>query len=201
MIEGGTITPDCNFEVEWADYDSNIIKNKEDLFKILKEFLWHRSDRDVDTYLMFDLNISNIEGEQFEESYLEDKEPLIPNPSKENPFQLIHEHTLEDAYYELNYINQKSPLNIQYQIYDNQKFLLSIEQEGENCEYYCQGDGGTHDQYVTFRFLDKKGKVHAVHSSDFASLPLEVTEDDEEEYIQDIEKVAYNFFDFFRRVI
>ena len=135
MIEGGELTPDCIFEVEWSNYEDNSIKNEEDLFKILKEFLWHRCDIDVETYLMLDLNISDNEGEQFKENYKEDKDPLIPNPTKKEPFQLIHEHTLEDAFYEFNYIDQKSPLNIEYQTYDNEKFLLNIVQNGEYCEY------------------------------------------------------------------
>ena len=194
MIEGGGLTPDCNFEVDWSNYEGNSIKNEEDLFKILKEFLWHRCDIDVETYLMLDLNISDNEGEQFKENYKEDKDPLIPNPTKKEPFQLIHEHTLEDAYYEFNYIDQKSPLNIEYQTYDNEKFLLNIVQKGEYCEYDFQGDGGTQDQFVTFRFLNEKGEIHSVRSSSFSNLPLEVTEDDEEEYIQDIKNVAENFF-------
>ena len=52
MIEGGELTPDCNFEVDWSNYEGNSIKNEEDLFKILKEFLWHRCDEDVETYLI-----------------------------------------------------------------------------------------------------------------------------------------------------
>ena len=31
MIEGGTLTPDCNFEVDWSNYDANSIKNEEPL--------------------------------------------------------------------------------------------------------------------------------------------------------------------------
>ena len=62
MIEGGELTPDCNFEVEWSNYEENSIKIEEDLFKILKEFLWHRCDRDVETWLMLDLNITDKEG-------------------------------------------------------------------------------------------------------------------------------------------
>ena len=145
---------------------------------------------------MLDLNISDNEGEQFKENYKEDKDPLIPNPTKKEPFQLIHEHTLGDAFYEFNYIDQKSPLNIEYQTYDNEKFLLNIVQNGEYCEYDFQGDGGTQDQFVTFRFLNKKGKIQSVRSSSFSNLPLEVTEDDEKEYTQDIENIANNFFDY-----
>ena len=81
-------------------------------------------------------------------------------------------------------------------MYDGRKLLTNIDQKGEYCEHYLQGDGGTWDHGITFRFLDKKGKVHTVHSSDFASLPLEVTEDDEKEYTQDIENIANNFFDY-----
>ena len=200
MIEGGGLTPDCNFEVEWSSYEENSIKNEEDLFKILKEFLWHRCDRDVETWLMFDLNITDKEGGQFKENYKEDKDmlreggPLIPNLTKNEPFQLIHEHTLEDAFYEFNYIDQNSPLDIEYQTYDNEKFLLNIAQNGEDCEWDFQGDGGTQDQFVTFRFLNKKGKIQSVRSSSFSNLPLEITEDDEEEYIQDIKNVAKHFF-------
>ena len=58
MKEGGTIIPDCNFEVEWSDYKTNSIKNKEDFFKILKNILWHREDEDHEIYLMLDLDIS-----------------------------------------------------------------------------------------------------------------------------------------------
>ncbi len=200
MIEGGELTPDCNFEVDWSNYEGNSIKNEEDLFKILKEFLWHRCDRDVETWLMFDLNITDKEGGQFKENYKEDKDmlreggPLIPNLTKKEPFQLIHEHTLEDAFYEFNYIDQNSPLDIEYQTYDNEKFLLNIAQKGEDCEWDFQGDGGTQDQFVTFRFLNKKGKIQSVRSSSFSNLPLEITEDDEEEYIQDIKNVAKHFF-------
>ena len=195
MILDGTLTPECNFEVEYSNYDGNSLKNEEDLFKILKEFLWHRCDRDPETYLMLDLNISNKEGKQFKENYKkEDKYPLIPNPTKKEPFQLIHEHTLEDAHYLFNYIDEKSPLNIEYKTYDGQKFLSNIEQKGENCEYECQGDGGTQDQFVTFRFLNEEGKIHSIRSSEISSLPIELTEDNEEEYIQDIKNVAKNFF-------
>ena len=72
--------------------------------------------------------------------------------------------------------------------------LLNNAQKGEDCEWNFQGDGGTHDQFVTFRILNKKGEIHSVRSSSFSNLPLEVTEDDEEEYIQDIKNVAENFF-------
>ena len=81
MIADGTLTPDCNFEVEYSNYDSNSLKNEEDLFKILKEFLWHRCDRDPETYLMLDLNISDNEGEQFKDYVVrvgvEKIEPLL----------------------------------------------------------------------------------------------------------------------------
>ena len=194
MIEGGELTPDCNFEVEWVNYRENSIKNEEDLFKILKEFLWHRCDRDIETYLMLSLNISGQEGEQFKEIYKEDKEPLIPNPTKKEPFQLIHEHTLEDASYLFNYFNDDSPLDIEFQNYDDQKFLIDIKQEGKFCEYDSEGDGGTQDQFVTFRFLDKTGKIQSVRSSEFADLPLELSEENEEEYIQNVKEVAQNFY-------
>tara|TARA_B100001778_G_C18580478_1_gene627145 strand:- start:53 stop:652 length:600 start_codon:yes stop_codon:yes gene_type:complete len=195
MIEGGGLTPACNFEAEWSNYEENSIKTEEDLFKFLKEFLWHRCDRDVETWLMLDMNITDKEGEDFTENYREDGTPLIPNPTKKEPFQLIHEHTLEDAYYGFNYIDEHSSLDIEYQTYDNEKFLLNITQKGEDCEWDFQGDGGTHDQFVTFRFLDKKGKIQSVRSSSFSNLPLEIIEDNEEEYIQNIKNVAKNFFD------
>ncbi len=195
MIEGGELIPDCNFEVEWINHKKNSVKNEEDLFKILKEFLWHRCDRDVETYPMLSLNISGQEGEKFKEIYKEDKGLLIPNPTKKEPFQFIHEHALEDAFYEFNYINQNLPLNIEYQTYDNVKLLLNISQKGEDCEFNFQGDGGTVDQFVTFRFLNEKGEMHSVRSLSFGSnLPLEVTADNEEEYIQDIKNVAQKFF-------
>ena len=38
MIEGGGLTPACNFEAEWSNYEENSIKTEEDLFKFLKEF-------------------------------------------------------------------------------------------------------------------------------------------------------------------
>ena len=127
MIEGGTINPDCNFEVEWSDYKTNSIKNKEDFFKILKDILWHREDEDHETYLMLDLDISDKDGEQFNENYKEDKNPLIPYPTKEEPFQLIHEHILKDPYYEFDYLDEKLPLNIEYQMYDGRKLLTNID--------------------------------------------------------------------------
>ena len=86
-------------------------------------------------------------------------------------------------------------LDIEYQTYDNEKFLLNITQKREDCEWDFQGDGGTHDQFVTFRFLDKIGKIQSVRSSSFSNLPLEIIEDNEEEYIQNIKNVAKNFFD------
>ena len=39
MILDGTLTPECNFEVEYSNYDANSLKNEEDLFKILKMLL------------------------------------------------------------------------------------------------------------------------------------------------------------------
>ena len=108
LIEGGELVPSCNFEVDWSSFDSHEITDEESLFKILKDFLWHRTDRYGETYPMFDLNISSNEGDQFEEKYI-DKGPLIPNPSKKQPFQLIHEHTLEDAFYTLEYLDNVAP--------------------------------------------------------------------------------------------
>ena len=143
---------------------------------------------------MLDLNISSKEGNQFKENYKKIKYPLIPSPTKKEPFQIIHEHTLEDAHYLFKYIDEKSPLNIEYQTYDGKKFLVNIEQKGEDCEYECQGDGGTQDQFVTFRFLNQEGKIHSVRSSEISSLPLELTEDSTEGDIQDIKNVAKNFF-------
>ena len=55
-------------------------------------------------------------------------------------------------------------------------------------------DGGTQDQFVTFRFLDKKGEIRSLRSSKFSNLPLELTEDNEEKYIQNVKEVAKNFF-------
>ena len=54
MLEG-SLTPECNFEVDYSNFDSNSITNEEELFKILKEFLWERSENDAETYLMLDL--------------------------------------------------------------------------------------------------------------------------------------------------
>ena len=36
MISDGTLTPECNFEVEYSNYEINSLKNEKDLFKILK---------------------------------------------------------------------------------------------------------------------------------------------------------------------
>ena len=164
------------------------------MFEILKEFLWERSENDTETYLMLDLKVENKDGEIFKQNLKENKNPIIPNPTKKMPFQLIHEHTLEDASYQINYIDDKLSLDIEFQTYDNQKFLLDIKQNGISCEYNFQGDGGTQDQFVTFRFLDKKGKIRSVRSSKFSNLPLELTEDNEEKYIQNVKEVAKNFF-------
>ena len=193
MLEG-SLTPDCNFEVDYSNFDNNSITNEEELFEILKEFLWERSENDIETYLMLNLKIENKDGETFKQNLKENKNLIIPNPTKEMPFQLIHEHTLEDASYQFNYIDDKLPLDIEFQTYDNQKFLVDIKQNGKSCEYNFQGDGGTQDQFVTFRFLDKKGKIRSVRSSKFSNLPLELTEDNEEKYIQNVKDVAKNFF-------
>ena len=194
MIIDGSITPDCNFEVDYSNFDSNSITNEEELFEILKEFLWERSENDTETYLMLDLKVENKDGEIFKQNLKENKNLIIPNPTKEMPFQLIHEHTLEDASYQFNYIDDKLSLDIEFQTYDNQKFLVDIKQNGKSCEYNFQGDGGTQDQFVTFRFLDKKGEIRSVRSSKFSNLPLELTEDNEEKYIQNVKEVSKNFF-------
>ena len=193
MIIDGSLTPDCNFEVDYSNFDSNSITNEEELFEILKEFLWERSENDTETYLMLDLKVENKDGEIFKQNLKENKNLIISNPTKEMPFQLIHEHTLEDASYQFNYIDDKLSLDIEFQTYDNQKFLVDIKQNGKSCEYNFQGDGGTQDQFVTFRFLDKKGEIRSVRSSKFSNLPLELTEDNEEKYIQNIKEVAKNF--------
>ena len=194
MITDGSLTPDCNFEVDYSNFDSNSITNEKELFEILKEFLWERSENDTETYLMLDLKVENKDGETFKQNLKENENLIIPNPTKKMPFQLIHEHTLEDASYQFNYIDDKLPLDIEFQTYDNQKFLVDIKQNGKSCEYNFQGDGGTQDQFVTFRFLDKKGEIRSVRSSKFSNLPLELTEDNEEKYIQNIKEVAKNFF-------
>jgi phosphoribosylformylglycinamidine (FGAM) synthase PurS component len=194
MITDGSLTPDCNFEVDYSNFDSNSITNEKGLFEILKEFLWERSENDTETYLMLDLKVENKDGEIFKQNLKENKNLIIPNPTKEMPFQLIHEHTLEDASYQFNYIDDKLSLDIEFQTYYNQKFLVDIKQNGKSCEYNFQGDGGTQDQFVTFRFLDKKGEIRSVRSSKFSNLPLELTEDNEEKYIQNIKEVAKNFF-------
>ena len=193
MLEG-SLTPECNFEVDYSNFDSNSITNEEEFFEILKEFLWERSENDTETYLMLDLKVENKDGEIFKQNLKENKNPIIPNPTKKMPFQLIHEHTLEDASYQFNYIDDKLPLDIEFQIYDNQKFLVDIKQNEKSCEYNFQGDGGTQDQFITLRFLDKKGEIRGVRSSKFSNLPLELTEDNEEEYIQNVKEVAKNFF-------
>ena len=194
MITDGSLTPDCNFEVDYSNFDSDSITNEGELFEILKEFLWERSENDTETYLMLDLKVENKDGETFKQNLNENKNLIIPNPTKEMPFQLIHEHTLEDASYQFNYIDDKLPLDIEFQTYDNQKFLVDIKQNGKSCEYNFQGDGGTQDQFVTFRFLDKKGEIRSLRSSKFSNLPLELTEDNEEKYIQNVKEVAKNFF-------
>lgn len=193
MIEGGELVPSCNFEVDWSGYDTNEITDEKSLFEILKEFLWNRSEKSGETYPMFDLNIANNKGEQFEESFT-DKGTLIPNPTKEQPFQLINEHTLEDAIYAFGYVDKVAPLSIEYQTYDNQKLLIGITQKGKNCEYDYQGDGGTQDQFITFRFLNKKGEIQSIRSSAFAPLPLEFTDESEKSDIKNLQVVAKKFF-------
>lgn len=193
MIEGGELVPSCNFEVDWSSFDSHEVTDEQSLLKILKDFLWHRTDRDGETYPMFDLNISSNEGDQFDEKYI-DKGSLIPNPTKKQPFQLIHEHTLEDASYTFDYLDKTSPLSIEFNTYDGQKFLIGITQKGKNCQYELQGDGGTQDQFVTFRFLNKKGEINSIRSSAFAPLPLELTDDSEKGDIKNLKIVAKNFF-------
>ena len=194
MITDGTLTPQCNFEVDYSNYERNSIKSEEELFEILKDFLWERSELEPEIYLMLDLKVENKDGETFKQNLKENTNPLIPNPTIEEPFQLIHEHTLEDASYQFDYIDEKSSLDIEFQTYDDEKFLVDIKQKGKCCEYDFQGDGGTQDQFVTFRFLDKKGKIQSVRSSEFSSLPLELTEDNEEEYIENVKEVAKKFF-------
>jgi len=193
LIEGGELVPSCNLEIDWSSYDANEITDEKSLFNLLKDFLWHRSDRYGETYPMFDLNISNNEGDEFEKKYT-DKGTLIPNPTKKQPFQLIHEHTLEDAFYTFDYLDKTSPLSIEFKKYDDQKFLIGITQKGKNCQYESQGDGGTQDQFITFRFLNKKGEIQSVRSSAFAPLPLELTDDSEKEDIKNLQTVAKNFF-------
>ena len=120
---------------------------------------------------------------------------LIPNPTKEFPFQILHEHTLEDAHYTLEYIDEKSPLEIEYQTYDDAKFLINIMQKKKSCQWSMTGDGGTQDQFTTLRYLTKKGKIERIRSSEFATLPLEFTDESEEEDIKNLKIVAQNFFD------
>ena len=57
------------------------------------------------------------------------------------------------------------------------------------------GDGGTQDQCTTLRYLTKKGKIERIRSSEFATLPLEFTDESEEEDIKNLKIVAQNFFD------
>ena len=72
MLEG-SLTPDCNFEVDCSNFDSNSITNEEELFEILKEFLWERSENDTETYLMLNLKIENKDGETFKQNLKENK--------------------------------------------------------------------------------------------------------------------------------
>ena len=46
---------------------------------------------------MLDLDIEDENGDIFNQNLIENETPLIPNPTVIEPFQLIHEHTLEDA--------------------------------------------------------------------------------------------------------
>ena len=188
MIEGGELTPDCNFEVSYARHKASEIKNKDDLFKILKQFLWNYTSSDRETYPMFNISVLNKDGKNFKEKHI-DKGLLIPNPTKEFPFQILHEHTLEDAHYTLEYIDEKSPLEIEYQTYDDAKFLINIMQKKKSCQWSMTGDGGTQDQFTTLRYLTKKGKIERIRSSEFATLPLEFTDESEEE---DIKNKSYN---------
>ena len=54
---------------------------------------------------MLDLDIEDENGEIFNQNLIENETPLIPNPTVIEPFQLIHEYTLEDASYLFNYFN------------------------------------------------------------------------------------------------
>ncbi|MDA0871239.1 MAG: hypothetical protein O3B39_06105 [Proteobacteria bacterium] len=193
MIEGGRLNPQCNFEFIYTNFESNEIKSKDDLLKAIKDLLWHRNDKDTETYPLFELQIENKDGKKFKIKTLK-KGELIPKPTKKMPFQLIHEHILEDASYSFNYVNEKDPLNVEYLTYDGNKCVLNITQKKKDCEYNFEGDGGTQDQCLTFRFLDKKGKIKSFNSNNFARLPLEITEDNEKEYSENLKKVADNFF-------
>lgn len=194
IIEGGTLTPDCNFEVSWSSYRAGEIQDAKKLFELVKTFLWNRLEGDRDCYPMLDVEILNSEGESFKTKYV-DKGVLIPNPTKREPFQLIHEHTLEDASYALAYRDETAVLGIEYRTYGDRKFLIGISQQGKECPYEFQGDGGTQDQYVTFRFLDKNGEIQSVRSSAFAPLPLEFSEDSEKDDLDNLRVVAGKFFD------
>ncbi len=194
MNKEGTLTPECIFEFDYSNYERNSISSEEDLFEILKDFLWERTEIETEPYLVLDLYIEKEDGEIFEQNLIEKETPLIPDPTDKEPFQLIHEHTLEDASYLFNYFDDDSPLDVEFETYDNGKLLFDIKQAGESCEYESQGDGGTADQFVTFRFLDKTGEIQSLRSAAFAQLPLELNEDNEDEYIQNVKEVAKNFF-------
>jgi len=197
MIEGGKLSPECNFEVDWINYNKSAVKSEMQFFSILKDFLWKRGEKDVETYLMLNLNIANKDGDGFKEIY-KNIGDLISKPNKKQPFQLIHEHMLEDAAYNFSYIDSNLPLTIKYMEYDGHKFLHSISQKGKNCDYEFQGDGGTQDQYITFRFMDNKGKIKSIRSSNFSNLPLELNEDNQEEYKDNIKEVSLNFFKYIK---
>jgi hypothetical protein len=68
-------------------------------------------------------------------------------------------------------------------------------QKKKSCQWSMTGDGGTQDQFTTLRYLTKKGKIERIRSSEFATLPLEFTDESEEEDIKNLKIVAQNFFD------
>lgn len=125
LIEGGELKPDSNTEVDWSSYAKNEIKNEVSLFKILKIFLWNKTDQDKETYPMFKINVLNKKGENFQENYI-NKGDLIPDPTEEKPFQLIYEHLLEDAFYSFSYTNNKKPISIEYKTFNDQQFLVTL---------------------------------------------------------------------------
>jgi hypothetical protein len=132
MTKEGNLTPECIFEVDYSNYEKDSIGNDDDFFEILKDFLWERTEIETEPYLVLDLYIEKEDGEIFEQNLIEKETPLIPDPTDKEPFQLIHEHTLEDASYLFNYFNDDSPLDIEFQNYDDQKFLIDIKQEGKS---------------------------------------------------------------------
>ena len=62
MNKEGTLTPECIFEFDYSNYERNSISSEEDLFEILKDFLWERTEIETEPYLVLDFYIEKEDG-------------------------------------------------------------------------------------------------------------------------------------------